>query len=171
MDDDLADLKNRQTRTERRVSDLETTVKREAGLRATMDNELGTISATLKAHTQSLNALREDQSAQGKQLQRIELKVENTELAIGYLNGRMDLLDSSVNGRMDSLESSLHGRMDSLESSVNGRMDSISGRMDSLESSLNGRMDSISGRMDSLESQMTGVKAGVDEILVRLGNG
>ena len=62
MNDDLSDIRGRQDRLEGRVTQLEVTVRREANLRAKMDNDQGTVLAKLKAHEKSLNALRAVQS-------------------------------------------------------------------------------------------------------------
>lgn len=169
MDDDLSDLRNRQTRTERRVAHLETKVDQEARLRADMDEELGSISAAVNAHTQSLNALREDQAAQGQQLNHIVTKIDNAELWMGHLNGRMDSLEGKVTG--------LGGRMDGVETrldQVDTRLDGIDTRLDGVDTrlgSMDGRLSGVETRLGGVETELVGVKAGVDEILSRLGKG
>jgi chromosome segregation ATPase len=72
MSDDFSDLRHRQDRLEGRVAQLESKVELEAGLRADMDKELGTISVKLNAHQQSLNALQEVQGDHTRRLTRIE---------------------------------------------------------------------------------------------------
>lgn len=187
MDDDLSDLRNRQTRTERRVAHLETKVDQETRSRVRMDKELGKVTAAVNAHTQSLNALRETQAEQGQLLRHIVTKVDNTEAWMGYLNGRMDVLQQDLTGRMDSLESQvtgLGGRMDGVETrldrvdtrldGIDTRLDRVDARLDSVDTRLDGmdaRLGGVEGRLGGVETELAGVKAGVDEILSRLGKG
>lgn len=95
-----------------------------------------------------LNALGEVQSDHTKRLQRIEDKADNTEVWLGHLNGRMDLLTNQMIG--------FGGRLDGIDTRL-GRVDD--------------KLDKVDTRLDGVETGLAGVKAGVDAILDRLGNG
>ena len=107
MDDDLSDLRNRQTRTERRMTDLEAKVDEQAGLRAKMDEELGTVQATLNAHTQSLNALQEVQGDHTRRLTRIEGRLGNVEGRLGNVEESLVTVRVGVHAIVDLLNANL----------------------------------------------------------------
>lgn len=72
MDDDFSDIHSRQDRLEGHVAHLEERVDLEAGLRATMDRDLGDISVKLGAQQKLLKALADVQSDHTQRLTRIE---------------------------------------------------------------------------------------------------
>ena len=103
MNDDLSDIRGRQDRLEGRMTQLEAKVELEAGLRAAMDRELGTISAKLNAHQQSLNALQAVQSDHTKRLTRIEDRLTGVQ---DRLTGVQDRL-TGVRDRLGNVETDL----------------------------------------------------------------
>jgi chromosome segregation ATPase len=111
MNDDFSDIRGRQDRLEGRVTQLESKVELEAGLRAAMDRELGTISAKLTAHQRSLNALQAVQSDHTKRLTRIEDRLTGVE-------GRLDSVEADlviVKGDLVTVKTGVHAILDLLE--------------------------------------------------------
>jgi chromosome segregation ATPase len=92
-DDGLTSIRERQDRQEGRMAALESTVRREATLRAAMDSEL---SKKLKAHERSMQALHDNQADHTRRLTRIE----------GDLTVVKDRLEG-VEGRLGRVEEGL----------------------------------------------------------------
>jgi chromosome segregation ATPase len=69
MADELTALRDRQDKLEGRVERLESTVEREAMLRAKMDEDQSNVTATLKAHGRSLQALHDTQQDHTRRLE------------------------------------------------------------------------------------------------------
>jgi chromosome segregation ATPase len=119
MDDDLSNIRDRQDRLEGRVTHLEAKVDFEAGQRAKMDNDQGTVLAKLNAHEKSLSALRESQKEQGEELkehgkvlkdhtkQLTEIKQDLVTVKVG-VHAILDLLDANLAKR--GLATRLSGR-------------------------------------------------------------
>ncbi|MBO0819917.1 MAG: hypothetical protein J2P26_03600 [Nocardiopsaceae bacterium] len=85
------------------MTHLETTVEREAGLRAAMDRELGDISSKLSAHQRSLNALAEVQGDHTRRLTRIETRLDGVEGRLGNVEARL----GNVEARLGNVEADL----------------------------------------------------------------
>lgn len=117
MSDDFSDIRDRQDRLEGRVTHLEAKVEREAGLRAAMDRELGTISAKLGAQQRSLNALAEVQSDHTRRLTRIEDRLTGVE-------GRLDNVEAdlvTVKGDLVTVKTGVHAILDLLDANLAGK--------------------------------------------------
>lgn len=112
MGDDFSNPGQWQDGIERRVSDLESKVDEQAGLRADMDEELGTISAAVKAHEKSLNALRETQVEQGKTLTTIKDDVAILKSDMGMVKIGVHSIHDLLNANLakQSLASRLRSR-------------------------------------------------------------
>lgn len=93
---------------EGRVTQLVATVKREAGLRASMDKDLGDISAKLGAQQRSLNALASVQSDHTRSFTRVESKLVRMELRLDGVEDKLDSVEGrfgDVDGRLRNVES------------------------------------------------------------------
>jgi len=112
MSDDFSSIRDRQDRLEGRVAQLESKVELEAGLRADMDKELGTISVKLNAHQQSLNALQEVQGDHTRRLTRIEEDLSTVKEDVATVktgvHAILDLLNANL--AKESLAGRLAGR-------------------------------------------------------------
>jgi chromosome segregation ATPase len=86
---------------------LETKADEEARLRAAMDNEPGSISAKLNAHTKSLNALQEVQGDHTRRLTRIEDRLTSIEGDARTLKGDMGTVKAGVHAILDLLNADL----------------------------------------------------------------
>jgi len=110
MKDDLAEIRDRQDNLEGRVTVLEVTVEREAGLRAKMDSDLGDIKATQAAHTRSLQALHDTQSDHTRRLTRVEDRLGSVEGRLGSVEGRL----GSVEEQLADVRIGVHAILDLL---------------------------------------------------------
>jgi chromosome segregation ATPase len=122
MTDDLAQMRDRQDNLEGRVTVLEATVKREAGLRAKMDSDLGEIKATQIAHTRSLQALHDTQSDHTRRLTRIEDKVGGLEDRLGNVEDRLGNVEDRL-GRVEGEVGSLKQQMGDVRIGVHAILD------------------------------------------------
>ena len=118
MADEMTVLRNRQDSLEGRMTVLEGTVKREAALRAKMDEDQSNVTATLGAHTRSLQALHDTQQDHTGRLTRIEdglVKVEgrlgNVEVRLGHVED--DLV--TVKEKLDTVHIGVHAILDLLD--------------------------------------------------------
>lgn len=103
MADEMAVMRERHDRLEGRVTVLETTVEREAALRATMDEDQSNLTATLKAHGRSLQALHDTQQDHTRRLTRIEGRLGNVEGRLGNVEVRL----GNVEVRLGNVENDL----------------------------------------------------------------
>jgi predicted nuclease with TOPRIM domain len=122
MTDDLSQMRDRQDRLEGRVAVLETTVEREAGLRAKMDSDLGDMKATLNAHTRSLQALHDTQSDHTQRLTRIEDKVGGIEDRLGRVEDRLGGVEDRL-GRVEGDVGTLKEQMGDVRIGVHAILD------------------------------------------------
>jgi chromosome segregation ATPase len=123
MTDDFSDLRHRQDRLEGRVAQLESKVELEAGLRADMDKELGTISVKLNAHQQSLNALQEVQGDHTRQLARIEEGLGTVKEGLGAVKEDV----ATVRGDLVMVKTGVHAILDLLDANLAKK--SLTGRL------------------------------------------
>ena len=107
MTDDLAEIRDRQDNLEGRVTVLEVTVEREAGLRAKMDSDLGEIKATQAAHTRSLQALHDTQSNHTRRLTRVEDRLGSVEGRLGSVEEQLADVGIGVHAILDLLNTHL----------------------------------------------------------------
>jgi chromosome segregation ATPase len=107
MKDDLAEIRDRQDNLEGRVTVLEVTVDREAGLRAKMDSDLGEIKATQAAHTRSLQALHDTQSDHTRRLTRVEDRLGSVEGRLGSVEEQLADVRIGVHAILDLLNTHL----------------------------------------------------------------
>jgi chromosome segregation ATPase len=130
MSDDFSDLRDRQDRLEGRVAQLESKVELEAGLRADMDKELGTISVKLNAHQQSLNALQEVQGDHTRRLTRIEDLLTGIVGRLTGAEGRLGNIEadlSTVKGDLVTVKTGVHAILDLLDANLAKK--SLTGRL------------------------------------------
>ena len=114
MSDDFSGLGHRQDRLEGRVAQLESKVELEAGLRADMDKELGTISAKLNAHQQSLNALQEVQGDHTRRLTRIEEDLSTVKDDLSTVKDDV----ATVRGDLVTVKTGVHAILDLLDANL-----------------------------------------------------
>lgn len=107
MGDDFSNLGQWRHDIERRVSNLESTVKLEAGRRADMGTKLDDILVKVKAHEKSLNALRETQAEQGQTLTEIKGRLGNVESDVSALKKDMGTVKVGVHAILDLLNTNL----------------------------------------------------------------
>jgi chromosome segregation ATPase len=121
MNDDLSDIRGRQDRLEGRMTQLEAKVELEAGLRAAMDRELGTISAKLNAHQQSLNALQAVQGDHTRRLTRIEDRLTGVEGRLTGVEGRLENVETDlviVKSDLVTVKTGVHAILDLLDTNL-----------------------------------------------------
>jgi chromosome segregation ATPase len=111
MADEMAVLRGRQDKLEGRVAVLEVTVEREAGLRATMDEDLSGVTQILKAHTRSLQALHDTQQDHTRRLTRIEDRLGSVEDRLGSVEEDLVL----VKDKVDTVQVGVHAILDLLD--------------------------------------------------------
>jgi len=100
-------LRDRQDKLKGRVTVLETTVEREAALRAKMDEDQSNLTATLKAHGRSLQALHDTQQDHTRRLTRIEGRLGNVEGRLETVEEKVDALQIGVHAILDLLNTHL----------------------------------------------------------------
>ncbi|HEX6454018.1 MAG TPA: hypothetical protein VF060_31715 [Trebonia sp.] len=121
MNDDFPGIRDRQDRFEGRVAQLESKVELEAGLRADMDKELGTISVKLNAHQQSLNALQEVQGDHTRRLTRIEDMLAGVVGRLTGVEGRLGNVEADLNtvkGDLVTVKTGVHAILDLLDANL-----------------------------------------------------
>jgi chromosome segregation ATPase len=121
MNDGFSDLRHRQDKFEGRVTQLESKVKLEAGLRADMDEELGTISTKLNAHQQSLNALQEVQGDHTRRLTRIEEDLSTVKEDLSTVKEDVATVKEDVatfRGDLVTVKTGVHAILDLLDANL-----------------------------------------------------
>jgi len=111
-------LRDRQDKLEGRVTVLETTVEREAALRAKMDEDQSNLTATLKAHGRSLQALHDTQQDHTRRLTRIEGRLGNVEGRLGNVEVRLGNVENdlvTVKEKLDTVHTGVHAILDLLD--------------------------------------------------------
>ena len=111
-------LRDRQDKLEGRVTVLETTVEREAALRAKMDEDQSNLTATLKAHGRSLQALHDRQQDHTRRLTRIEGRLGNVEGRLGNVEVRLGNVENdlvTVKEKLDTVHTGVHAILDLLD--------------------------------------------------------
>jgi len=104
-------LRDRQDKLKGRVTVLETTVEREAALRAKMDEDQSNLTATLKAHGRSLQALHDTQQDHTRRLTRIEGRLGNVEGRLGNVEVRLGNVENdlvTVKEKLDTVHTGVH---------------------------------------------------------------
>lgn len=102
-DDGLTDLRERQDRLEGRMSDLESTVEREATLRAAMDSDL----SKLRAHERSMQSLHDTQADHTRRLTRIEDDLKVVKGDVAELKEGLGTVKIGVHAILDLLDTHL----------------------------------------------------------------
>lgn len=118
MADEMTVLRDRHDRLEGRVAVLETTVEREAALRAKMDEDQSNVAATLRAHTGSLQALHDTQQDHTRRLTRIEDRLGNVEDRLGNVEDRLGNVEDdlvTVKEKLDTVHIGVHAILDLLD--------------------------------------------------------
>ena len=118
MAEEMTVLRDRQDKLEGRVSVLETTVEREVALRATMDEDQSNITATLRAHTMSLQALHDTQQDHTRRLTRIEDCLGNVEGRLGNVEDRLVTVEEdlvTVKQDLGTVKIGVHAILDLLD--------------------------------------------------------
>lgn len=118
MADEMAVMRERHDRLEGRVTVLETTVEREAALRAKMDEDQSNLTATLKAHGRSLQALHDTQQDHTRRLTRIEGRLGNVEGRLGNVEVRLGNVENdlvTVKEKLDTVHIGVHAILDLLD--------------------------------------------------------
>lgn len=118
MGDEMTVLRDRQDKLEGRVTILETTVEREAALRAKMDEDQSNLTATLKAHGRSLQALHDTQQDHTRRLTRIEGRLGNVEGRLGNVEVRLGNVENdlvTVKEKLDTVHIGVHAILDLLD--------------------------------------------------------
>ena len=111
-------LRDRQDKLKGRVTVLETTVEREAALRAKMDEDQSNLTATLKAHGRSLQALHDTQQDHTRRLTRIEGRLGNVEGRLGNVEVRLGNVENdlvTVKEKLDTVHTGVHAILDLLD--------------------------------------------------------
>jgi len=111
-------LRDRQDKLKGRVTVLETTVEREAALRAKMDEDQSNLTATLKAHGRSLQALHDTQQDHTRRLTRIEGRLGNVEGRRGNVEVRLGNVENdlvTVKEKLDTVHTGVHAILDLLD--------------------------------------------------------
>lgn len=111
MADDVTGLRDRQDELEGRVTRLEATVKREAALRAKMDEDQSRITATLKAHGTALQALHDTQQDHTRRLTRIEDRLGHVEDRLGHVEDRLGHVEEGLG----TVKAGVHAILDLLD--------------------------------------------------------
>lgn len=118
MGDEMTVLRDRQDKLEGRVTILETTVEREAALRAKMDEDQSNLTATLKAHGRSLQALHDTQQDHTRRLTRIEGRLGNVEGRLGNVEVRLGNVENdlvTVKEKLDTVHIGVRAILDLLD--------------------------------------------------------
>jgi chromosome segregation ATPase len=98
MSDELTQIRAHLAHHETRLDELEAAAANEAGSRALIDHDLGTVKTKLDANTRLLQAVAATQGEHSRVLTRLEDKVARTGYKVDGLTTRVDGLTTRVDG-------------------------------------------------------------------------
>ena len=95
---------------------------------------------------------------QGRDIGRLEGRIDGVNERIDGVNERID----GLSGRIDGVETSLTGRIDGVETSLTARIDgvetSLTARIDGVETSLTARIERLEEQMANLREQVAEIR-------------